>query len=160
MKIRNGYVSNSSSSSFVFKNITQNLKELKQNNNEIYEVSDENTVVNRMEQDMKWQNQNVFKWWVVNYPRDFAIIQNLKMDVDFNDVYEQIRFKLKPLCDIIFKENYYNKKEIVEFEKKVLNGMKENGYPTIFLEYRNIKNKEIKNNCDDNKLNEIRSVLI
>lgn len=148
MKIRNGYVSNSSSSSFVLKNITQKV------------VSNENTVINRMEQDMKWQNQNVFKWWVVNYPRDFAIIQNLKMDVDFNDVYEQIRFKLKPLCDIIFKENHYNKKELVEFEKKVLDGMKENGYPTIFLEYRNIKNKEIKNNCDDNKLNEIRSVLI
>lgn len=148
MKIRNGYVSNSSSSSFVLKNITQKV------------VSNENTVISRMEQDMKWQNQNVFKWWVVNYPRDFAIIQNLKMDVDFNDVYEQIRFKLKPLCDIIFKENHYNKKELVEFEKKVLDGMKENGYPTIFLEYRNIKNKEIKNNCDDNKLNEIRSVLI
>ena len=148
MKIRNGYVSNSSSSSFVLKNITQKV------------VSNENTVISRMEQDMKWQNQNVFKWWVVNYPKDFAIIQNLKMDVDFNDVYEQIRFKLKPLCDIIFKENHYNKKELVEFEKKVLDGMKENGYPTIFLEYRNIKNKEIKNNCDDNKLNEIRSVLI
>lgn len=108
MKIRNGYVSNSSSSSFVLKNITQKV------------VSNENTVINRMEQDMKWQNQNVFKWWVVNYPRDFAIIQNLKMDVDFNDVYEQICFKLKPLCDIIFKENHYNKKELVEFEKKFL----------------------------------------
>ena len=46
MKIRNGYVSNSSSSSFALKNITQKV------------VSDENTVVNRMEQDMKWQNQS------------------------------------------------------------------------------------------------------
>lgn len=113
MKIRSGFISNSSSSSFV---LNKELKDI------LGDMEDDNRV-----------NQNVFKWWVVNYPKDFDTIQNLNTDVDFDAVYNGIRMELKSIGEIIFKENNYSNEELADFEEKLFAGMKENGYPVKIL---------------------------
>lgn len=129
MKIRKGFVSNSSSSSFTTQNFEELLEELKKEDGQ---------------DNMNWQNQNVFKWWVVNYPKDFDTIQNLNMEVDFNDVYNGIRLEFKTLGDIIFKENNYSDEELDDFEEKLFAGMKENNYPVEILKVGEKDNRESK----------------
>lgn len=129
MKIRKGFVSNSSSSSFTTQNFEELLEELKKEDGQ---------------DNMNWQNQNVFKWWVVNYPKDFDTIQNLNMEVDFNDVYNGIRLEFKTLGDIIFKENNYSDEELDDFEEKLFAGMKENNYPVEILKAGEKDNRESK----------------
>lgn len=129
MKIRKGFVSNSSSSSFTTQNFEELLEELKKEDGQ---------------DNMNWQNQNVFKWWVVNYPKDFDTIQNLNMEVNFNDVYNGIRLEFKTLGDIIFKENNYSDEELDDFEEKLFAGMKENNYPVEILKAGEKDNRESK----------------
>ena len=129
MKIRKGFVSNSSSSSFAIQDLEELLEKLKKKDGQ---------------GNMNWQNQNVFKWWVVNYPKDFDVIKNLNMEVDFNDVYNGIRLELKTLGDIIFKENNYSDEELDDFEEKLFAGMKENNYPAEILKASAKDNRENK----------------
>ena len=93
---------------------------------------------------MNWKNQNVFKWFVVHYPKDFNVIQNLKTDIDFDDIYNRIRLKFESIEDIIFKENSYSKEELADLEERIFTGMKENGYPVKFLIQENKTNKTIQ----------------
>lgn len=136
MKIRTGYVSNSSSSSFtIFKN----------------EIEDElEEVENTDEQDNKsvsYNNQNVFKWWVVHHPKDATTINNLDTEVTFQDVLDKTRIGNR-IGDIIFKkdsEMYGSNMSGTEIMQTLVDGMKEAGYPVSMLRFLNKRNED---NCE------------
>lgn len=141
MKIRKGFVSNSSSSSFAIP-MEELLNEI---DDELEDVKDDSE-----EQDgenMKYKNQNVFRWWVVNHPKDATTINNLDTEVTFQDVLDKTRVGNR-IGDIIFKkdsEMYGSNISGTEIMQTLVDGMKEAGYPVDFLRFLNKKNED---NCE------------
>jgi hypothetical protein len=91
MKIRNGYVSNSSSSSWVVLDSLKGIHEVEATQEEIFS-------------NYEAKKGEVYKWYVCNHPMEVDIINSFNKNITFIEIHSLLRDG-KTLQDIIFSDD-------------------------------------------------------
>lgn len=128
MKIRNGYVSNSSSSSWV---VLDSLKGI----NEVEAIQEE------ISSNYEAKKGEVYKWYVCNHPKEVDIINSFNKDITFIEIHSLLRDG-ETLQDILFSDDVFIE-DMSSIEDEIIDEMTRLGIS---------EKQHLKNYCEMNNL--------